>query len=214
MKKNNVTIQTPSININCTSIGLEVKIQGSNIHCASEEVHQVTKSYYDGVNRSFEDCLTRFGFDLKKIGSMYNQVLSFGEGTLTKAIKVGEKEINESLELEVKEKMTAQQYADNYDVSKPRVIVIMDRKLDSRLITLPTGEYGLHFEYYTEAQEFINEVVKITRSDNQMTVTPEFAELPVLAKGQIVLPPKRGEDGSRRLRSRPIHWRIEAIEEA
>lgn len=210
MKKYTTTIQTPSINLNYSANGVELKIQGCKINCPSSDVAEATKSYYDGVSRSMEESFTRMGIDITKVGSIFNQLLNFGDENLSKLLKVASEGVNELIEEakeEPKEVETAESFYEDNLGSKPRVRLLFDRHVDIRLTPISEKWYGVDFEYIFEAEHFLEEVSdKIGKL--VVTTSTSDAELPVVKSGIIrIHEPSTG----RKLHARSIRWRLEKI---
>lgn len=185
-----------------------MKIQGSRIDCPTSDVAEATKAFYDGMNRSVEECFQRMGIDITKIGSMFNQLLNFGDENLSKLVKVASEGVDELLGNEEPiEVETASTFTEEHYSSKPWVMLIFDQQVDPRLMPLEDKQYGMTFEYISEAQEFLDEVSKGIGMV-KVTTTSDEAELPLISRGSIRIDnPKIGN----KLHRRSIRWRIEKI---
>lgn len=210
MKKvNSTSIQTPSINFKYSANGVELKIQGCKIDCPATDVAEATKSYYDGVNRSMEESFTRMGIDITKVGSIFNQLLNFGDENLSKLLKVASEGVNELLEeAEEPEKVeTAEQYYYQHAYSKPNVRILFDQHVDSKLVSLDGRWYGADFEYSFEAEKLLTDISERLEGSAVITTPMDEAELPLIKEGVIRFKPKNGKNLGRR----SIRWRIEKI---
>lgn len=212
MKKvNNTSIQTPSININYSANGVELRIQGCKIDCPASDVAEATKSYYDGVNRSMEECFTRMGIDTQKIGSIFNQLLNFGDENLSKLLKVASEGVNELLEEaetgEPKEAETATEFYAKHLNSRPRVRLSFDRHVDTKLVPIDNNWYGADLEYIFEAEELLAEISSRI-GEKRITTSTSEAELPLIKRGIIrINDPAVGH----KLHARSIRWKLEVI---
>ena len=209
MKKiNTTTIQTPTINVNYSANGVELKIQGCKIDCPTSDVAEVTKSFYDGVNRSMEESFSRMGIDITKVGSIFNQLLNFGDENISKLLKVASKGVNELIEEaegELKEVETAEGFYNKHLFSKPHFILLFDRHLDSRLTPINKRWFGITFEYASEAEHFLEEMAK-GFGELVVTTPVDESELPIIKSGVIRVNPKT------KSHFRTILWKLEAVE--